>query len=145
MPQEIERLTQLYSSLSAEQQEDVLNLLETWVKMQKTIADRSMQKPQAKAAEKTSAYRPPSLEDQWECINTLRDMVRHQFRPTVELAYIAFHPDLDSISSAKSRQAVEKMFELEAAYELKSILETQHDSTIITNDMIEDFRKKSLS
>jgi hypothetical protein len=145
MQDKLERLNRLFSNLSEEQQEDVLNLLETWMKVKQSITEQSanMQSQSDPApSDAAPTFYHPDLCEQWQCVNTLREMVREYFRPTVELAYIAFHPDLDSISTAKSRTAVERMFELEAAYELKSILETQPDSSIISKQMVEEFRKK---
>jgi hypothetical protein len=141
MHDKLEHLNRLFSSLSEEQQTDILNLLETWVKVRQTQNPQNGQTNSQPYAAPSSVSVHPDLSEQWQCVNILRGLVRQQFRPTVELAYIAFHPDLDSISTAKSRMAVERMFELEAAYELKSILASQPDSSIITKEMVEEFQK----
>ncbi|UOF90443.1 hypothetical protein LSG31_21735 [Fodinisporobacter ferrooxydans] len=145
MQEKLNRLQEMFSRLSAAQQDDIINLLETWIKQQQVIKEAPTRQPSIDSGH-TSAlqyYHHPSLDQQRQSVNILRNYVRDHFRPMIELAYIAFHPDLDSISTAKSRAAVENMFELEAAYELKSILETQPDSSIISKQLIDTFQESN--
>jgi hypothetical protein len=124
-----DRLLYLFDNLSYDQQQDLLNLMETWNAM-----------PKAVEGEKNTTLNPV-LEDtigqEWRCLNALKKVVSTHFPPRVELAYVAFHPDLDSVQTAKSRQAAEKMYTLEAAYELKRILEADPDSEVFSGDVAE--------
>lgn len=78
-----------------------------------------------------------SIGREWHCLNALKRVVSTHFPPRLELAYVAFHPSLDSVSSAKSRRAAEQMYTLEAAYELKRIYENDQDSDVFTEDVLE--------
>jgi hypothetical protein len=122
-----DRLLYLFDKLSNEQQQDLLNLMETWERM-----------PQPPREQNDVALNPvlkESLGHEWMCLNALKRVVATHFPPRVELAYVAFHPLLDSISTAKTREAAEKMFSLEAAYELKRIFEADPHADVISEDV----------
>jgi len=122
-----ERLLYLFDRLPGDQQQDLLNLLEAWNNMPKRNEDPS------------DTALNPVLEEQlgkeWLCLNVLKRAVLTHFPPRLELAYVAFHPDLDSVSSAKSRPAAEQMYALEAAYELKRILAENPDSDVLSEEV----------
>ncbi|GAX89870.1 hypothetical protein EFBL_1495 [Effusibacillus lacus] len=83
----------------------------------------------------------PELSKELHCLNALKKVVEDHYQPRVELAYIAFHPDLDSVSTAKTREAAKKMYTLEAAYELKSIFEQNPDSEILEKEIVETLQR----
>lgn len=122
-----DRLIYLFDRLNQEQQQDLLNLMETW---------NGMPRPAEGTGETTLN---PALEEtlgrEWMCLNALKKVVATHFLPRVELGYVAFHPYLDSVSNAKTRQAAEKMYTLEAAYELKRILEEEPDSDLFQGEV----------
>ena len=124
-----DRLLYLFDRLPAEQQQDLMNLLETWNVMPKRSDD----------ANDTTLN--PALADQigreWHCLSALKKAVSTHFPPRLELAYVAFHPNLDSVSSAKTRLAAEQMYTLEAAYELKRIFEEDPESDILSGGLAE--------
>lgn len=128
-----DRLLYLFDRMSHEQQSDLLNLLEMWNSMPAPVTDTN------------DSTLNPALEEtlgrEWHCLNALKKVVSTHFPPRVELAYLAFHPNLDSVSTAKSRGAAEKMYTLEAAYELKRILENEPDSDVFTADVAEMLHK----
>lgn len=122
-----ERLLYLFDRLPADQQQDLMNLLEIWNNMP------------IRSEEANDTALNPALEAQlgkeWHCLNVLKRTVHTHFPPRLELAYVAFHPDLDSVSSAKSRPAAEQMYALEAAYELKRILAEDPDSDVLSEEV----------
>jgi hypothetical protein len=122
-----DRLLYLFDRLSSEQQNDLLNLMEMW---------NAMPAPTANA---NDTALNPALEEtlgkEWLCLNALKKIVSTHFPPRLELAYIAFNPLLDSVSTAKTAGAAEKMYNLEAAYELKRILETEPDAEIFSEEI----------
>jgi hypothetical protein len=122
-----DRLLYLFDRLSGEQQQDLLNLMETWNAMP------------ASANESDETTLNPALADsigkEWMCLNALKKVVATHFVPRLELAYVAFHPLLDSMSTAKTSGAAEKMYTLEAAYELKRIFEENPDSDLFSGDV----------
>ncbi|MFD2171552.1 hypothetical protein [Tumebacillus lipolyticus] len=122
-----DRLTYLFDRLTEEQQQDLLNLMEMW---------NNMPRPAEGAGETTLN---PALEEtlgrEWMCLNALKKVVATHFQPRLELGYVAFHPYLDSVSNAKSRQAAKTMYTLEAAYELKRIFEAEPDSELFTGEV----------
>ena len=126
-----DRLLYLFDKLSNEQQQDLLDLMEMWERM-----------PQpATREEREDAPLNPALEDslgrEWMCLNSLKRVVSTHFLPRVELAYVAFHPLLDSVSTAKTRDAAEQMYTLEAAYELKRIFEADPHADVFPEDVSE--------
>lgn len=123
-----DRLLYLFDRLPAQKQQDLMNLLETWNAVPSlSVVD-------------TSSELNPALEEsigrEWHCLNALKRVVSTHFPPRLELAYVAFHPYLDSVSSAKSRRAAEQMYTLEAAYELKRIYENDHESDVFTEEVL---------
>ncbi|HEU4964797.1 MAG TPA: hypothetical protein VFV52_13205 [Bacilli bacterium] len=126
-----DRLLYLFDRLPQDKQQDLLNLLETW---------NAMPAPTLEKSEDTSALNPAlesALGKEWMCLNALKKVVATHYPPRLELAYVAFHPMLDSVSTAKSRPAAEKMFTLEAAYELKRIFEKEPDSELFSEEVQE--------
>jgi len=125
-----DRLLYLFDQLPREKQSDLLNLLETWNSMPRLVQN---------APERDSTTLNPALEatlgQEWHCLNALKKVVSTHFPPRLELAYIAFHPYLDSLATAKSRSAAEQMYTLEAAYELKRIFEDDPDADVFTEDV----------
>ncbi|MGZ4032492.1 MAG: hypothetical protein ACXVDJ_08510 [Tumebacillaceae bacterium] len=122
-----DRLLYLFDRLPSEQQNDLLNLMETWNAM-----------PAISAKANESALNPAleeTLGKEWLCLNALKKIVATHYPPRLELAYIAFHPLLDSVSTAKTAGAAEKMYNLEAAYELKRILEAEPESDIFPTEI----------
>ena len=122
-----DRLLYLFDRLAPEKQQDLLNLMETWNSMPST------------GNESDETTLNPALADsigqEWLCLNALKKVVATHFVPRLELAYVAFHPLLDSMSTAKTRGAAEKMYSLEAAYELKRIFEADPDSDLFSGDV----------
>jgi hypothetical protein len=125
-----DRLLYLFDRLPQEKQQDVLNLLETWNAMPITASEVSDDTALNPALE-------PKLGKEWMCLNALKKVVSTHFPPRLELAYVAFHPLLDSVSTAKTRTAAEKMYLLEAAYELKRIFENDPESELFTEEVSE--------
>lgn len=125
-----DRLLYLFDRLPQEKQQDLLNLMEAWDSM-----------PQSVPSEADDTALNPALESElgkeWMCLNALKKVVSTHFPPRLELAYIAFHPLLDSVSTAKSRPAAEKMYSLEASYELKRIFEEEPDSELFSEEVAE--------
>lgn len=124
-----DRLLYLFDRLSHEQQQDLMNLMETW---------HNMPRPAEHAGD--TALNPAladSIGQEWKCLNALKKVVNTHFPARLELAYLAFNPDLDSVSTAKSRRAAEEMYTLEAAYELKRILEADPTSELFNEDISE--------
>jgi hypothetical protein len=122
-----DRLLYLFDRLTSEQQQDLLNLMETWNNMPRP-SDTKTETTLNPALEKT-------LGREWMCLNALKKVVSTHFLPRVELGYVAFNPLLDSVANAKTRQAAEKMYTLEAAYELKRIFETEPDSDLFQGEV----------
>ncbi|BCJ86523.1 hypothetical protein [Effusibacillus dendaii] len=131
-----EQLLSLFDRLTPHQQDDVIHLMKTWLEMpvqkQPTETGESPQNP---------PLQNPSFLNEWHCLNALKKVVENHYAPRVELGYIAFHPDLDSISTAKTRDAAEKMYVLEAAYELKAIFEKDPDSDVFDKEVLETLHK----
>ncbi|MBX6395454.1 MAG: hypothetical protein IRY98_07000 [Alicyclobacillaceae bacterium] len=131
MMDQVERFVSLFQRLNPEQREDVLKLMETWVALPPTpppVRDSA-------TPESAAIRRDPSLSKEWHCLSALKRVVSDYFSPVIELGYIAFHPNLDTISTAKTREAAEQMYLLEAAYELKRLLETSPESDILTEEL----------
>lgn len=124
-----DRLLYLFDHLSSNQQHDLLNLMETW---------HAMPTPASDAVDTTlNPALEKALGKEWLCLNALKKVVATHFPPRLELAYLAFHPLLDSVSTAKTAPAAEKMYNLEAAYELKRIYEAEPDSELFTKEILE--------
>lgn len=125
-----DRLNYLFDKLSDVQQQDLLDLMETWDRM-----------PAPPREEREEVTLNPKLEEslgrEWLCLNALKRVVSTHFLPRVELAYVAFHPSLDSMSTAKTREAAEKMYSLEAAYELKRIFEADPEADLFSDEVSE--------
>lgn len=128
---DLERLVSLFQQLTPEQRRDVLRLMETWVALPrpalKVASDSSRESP--------AIRRDPGLNREWHCLSALKQVVGRYFTPIIELGYIAFHPNLDTISTAKTREAAEQLYMLEAAYELKRLIETTPDADVLTEDV----------
>ncbi|KEO81284.1 hypothetical protein [Tumebacillus flagellatus] len=128
-----DRLLYLFDRLPVQKQQDLMNLLETWNAV-----------PSLSVVDENSELNP-ALEDsigrEWHCLNALKKVVSTHFPPRLELAYVAFHPYLDSVSSAKSRRAAEQMYTLEAAYELKRIYENDPESDVFTAEVTEQLHR----
>lgn len=128
-----DRLLYLFDRLPVEKQQDLLNLMETWNAV-----------PSLSVVDQKGELNP-ALEDsigrEWYCLNALKKVVSTHFPPRLELAYVAFHPYLDSVSTAKSRRAAEQMYTLEAAYELKRLYETDTESDVFTEEVLEQMNQ----
>lgn len=126
----------LFERLSPDQQDDLIQLMKTWT-------DMPAHAQQAAPGDQpvTALARHPELSNEWHCLNALKKVVETHYPPRVELAYIAFHPDLDSISTAKTREAAKKMYALEASYELKSIFEKDPGSDLFDKDIIQTLQR----
>ncbi|MBL0386429.1 hypothetical protein JJB07_07195 [Tumebacillus sp. ITR2] len=128
-----DRLLYLFDRLPVEKQHDLMNLMETWNAMP------------ALSVTDPSGELNPALEDsigrEWYCLNALKKVVSTHFPPRLELAYVAFHPYLDSVSTAKARRAAEQMYTLEAAYELKRIYENDPESDVFTEEVTEQLHR----
>ncbi|MFC4766117.1 hypothetical protein [Effusibacillus consociatus] len=126
----------LFERLTPDQQEDIIQIMKTWNEMP------SLTKT-APAGEKpvTAISQHPELSNEWRCLNALKKVVEEHYTPHVELAYIAFHPDLDSVSTAKTRDAAKKMYVLEASYELKSIFEQDPNSDLLDKEILQTLQK----
>lgn len=127
-----ERFSSLFDQLSDDQQEDIIQLMKMWV------AQSSSPKQTSTSEQPVSAFsQHPELSKQWHCLNALKKVVEKHYPPRVELAYIAFHPDLDSVSTAKTREAAQQIYSLEATYELKAIFEQDPDSEVLDQEIVE--------
>ncbi len=126
-----ERFSSLFDQLTDEQQTDIIQLMKSWV-AQSAMAEQTSNVDQPVS----TLSQHPELSNQWHCLNALKKVVEKHYTPRVELAYIAFHPDLDSISTAKTREAAQRIYSLEAAYELKSIFEQDPDSEVLDPEII---------
>lgn len=126
-----QEFNELFLSLKADQQSDILSLMKTWFKQNQV-------EPLQKSSDVlfNPIVQNPTLSKEWHCLTALKEVVEKHYEPAVELAYIAFHQDLDSISSAKSRAAVKQMYLLEAAYELKRILEADPESDLLDEQVL---------
>jgi hypothetical protein len=136
MIQKQEQFLSLFEQLTPEQQEDLIRLMQTW-------ADMPPQTKEVPAGEKpvTGISQHPELSREWHCLNALKKVVETHYVPRVELGYIAFHPDLDSISTAKTREAAKKMYVLEASYELKGIFEKDPDNELLDKEVLATLQK----
>lgn len=127
-----ERFSSLFDQLTDDQQEDVIRLMKAWIANPSAPAESSADEQPASALSQH-----PELSKQWHCLNALKKVVEKHYPPRVELAYIAFHPDLDSVSTAKTREAAQRIYSLEAAYELKAIFEQDPDSEVLDQEIVE--------
>jgi hypothetical protein len=126
----------LFDQLSTDQQEDLIQLMKTWISMPAaTKAVPAGEKPVDALAQH------PELSQEWHCLTALKKVVEDFYPPRVELAYIAFHPHLDSVQTAKTREAARQMFVLEAAYEMKAIFEKDPDSDVLDQEIIETLER----
>ncbi|WP_018131073.1 hypothetical protein [Effusibacillus pohliae] len=131
-----EQLLSLFERLTPDQQDDIIQIMKTWIEMPSPAKH-------APAGENpvTALAQHPELSNEWHCLNALKKVVEEHYPPRVELGYIAFHPDLDSISTAKTRDAARKMYILEAAYELKAIFEQDPDSELLDKDIMQTLQR----
>jgi hypothetical protein len=127
-----ERFLELLEQITPEQQEDLLRLMEKWAAMPKPGHNAT----DGELSPSHSVLSNPILSKEWHCLSALKKVVEKHFPAQIELAYIAFHPDLNSISTAKTKPAARKMYALEAAYELKNILEHSPDSDLLDEDVL---------
>lgn len=131
-----EQFLSLFERLAPDQQEDLIKIMQTWTEMPSRTKDAPVgEKPV------TALSQHPELSNEWHCLNALKKVVEEHYAPHVELGYIAFHPDLDSVSTAKTRDAAKKMYLLEASYELKSIFEQDPDSDLFDKDIVQTLQR----
>lgn len=119
MSHDRERFLVLFDQLSPVQQADMLKIMENWAT--RTKAPDS----EVPIVPVSPLLQHPQLSKEWHCLSALKQVVDKHYSPHIELAYVAFHPDLDSVSTAKTREAASRMYQLEASYELKAIFEQQ--------------------
>jgi hypothetical protein len=127
-----ERFLELLEQITPEQQGDLLRLMEQWAAMPKPGHHAADGEP----SPSYSVWTNPILSKEWHCLSALKKVVEKHFPAQIELAYVAFHPDLNSISTAKTKSAARKMYALEAAYELKNILEHAPDSDLLDEEVL---------
>lgn len=131
MPDKRERFSSLFDQLTDHQQEDIIQLMKTWAEKPST----SCETPTGGNPVSALSHHP-ELSSQWHCLKALKKVVDTHYPPQVELAYIAFHPNLDSVSTAKTREAAKRIYSIEAAYELKEIFEQDPDSEVLEEEIL---------